>query len=145
MVEAAPAVVFGFVDEAAGDGIAVDVLDLFDKLAGGEGVEVVVAGLPELFAGAFEEFGRFAFDDTEEGGEGAGFRLVRQEVDVLGHEYVGVDGERVGTTGLLDDLFEGFFGRGVIEVGEATVAAKGDEWSWPVCCRRSRPRGMVGF
>jgi hypothetical protein len=46
---------------------------------------------------------------------------------VLGHEDVGIDGEVVEATGLLDDLFEAVFGRSVIEVGEATVAAKGDE------------------
>ena len=32
VVEAAPAVVFGFGDEAAGDGVAVDVLELFCEL-----------------------------------------------------------------------------------------------------------------
>jgi hypothetical protein len=66
VVEAAPAVVFGFGDEASGDGVAVDVLDLFDEFPGGEGVEVVVAILPEPLAVAPEEPGGFAFDDAEE-------------------------------------------------------------------------------
>ena len=72
MIEAAPAVVFGVGDESASDWIAVDVADLLHELARCEGVEVVVTGLPELFAAAFEEFGGFAFDDSEEGGEGVG-------------------------------------------------------------------------
>ena len=38
MVEAAPAVVFGFGDEASRDGVAVDVLDFFFEFAGGEDV-----------------------------------------------------------------------------------------------------------
>ena len=49
MVEAAPAVVFGFRDEAAGDWVAVDVADFFDALFWGVYVEVVVTALPELF------------------------------------------------------------------------------------------------
>ena len=56
---AAPWPVFGFVDEAALDRVAVDVGELLDELGVGEDVEVVVAGLPELWAVAFEEFGGF--------------------------------------------------------------------------------------
>lgn len=65
-------------------GIPVDVLDLFYEFAGGEGVEVVVARLPELVAGAFEEFGGFSFEDSEEGGQSADLRFAGQEMDVLG-------------------------------------------------------------
>jgi len=109
VVEAAPAVVFGVGDESAVYGVAVDVADLLYELARCEGVEVVVTGLPELFAGAFEEFGGFAFDDSEEGGEGVGFWFAGEEVNVLGHEDVGVDGEVVGVPRLFDDLFENVF------------------------------------
>lgn len=42
-----PGPVFGSLDEATGDGIAVHVFNLFDSLVVGEDVEVVVAGLPE--------------------------------------------------------------------------------------------------
>ena len=48
VVEAAPTVVFRFSDEAAGDGVAVDVLALFDEFFWARYVEVVVAALPEL-------------------------------------------------------------------------------------------------
>ena len=55
VVEAAPTVVFRFSDEAAGDGVAVDVLALFDELFWARYVEVVVAALPELFlVGGFQ-------------------------------------------------------------------------------------------
>ena len=54
--EAAPGPVFGFFDEAAFDGVTVNVLELLDEFGLGEDVEVVVTGLPELGAGAFEEF-----------------------------------------------------------------------------------------
>ncbi len=73
VVEAAPAIVFGFGDEASGDWVSVDVLDFLFELSVGEDVEVVVAGLPEMFSGTFEEFGGFAFDDSEGGGEVFGF------------------------------------------------------------------------
>jgi hypothetical protein len=51
VVEAAPAVVFGFGDESSGYEVAVDVLDFLFEFAWGEDVEVVVAGLPEVVAG----------------------------------------------------------------------------------------------
>ena len=86
MVEAAPTIVFGTGDEAARDWIAMDVLNLLYEFVCGEGVEVVVTGLPELVPGAFEELGGFSFDDSEEGGEGTDFRFAGEEVDVLGHE-----------------------------------------------------------
>jgi hypothetical protein len=56
VVEAAPGPIFGPLDEAALDRIAMDVLELLDEFGLGEDVEVVVTGLPELGAGAFEEF-----------------------------------------------------------------------------------------
>jgi hypothetical protein len=127
VVEAAPAVVFGAGDEAAGDGVAVDVADFFHEFAGGEGVEVVVAGLPELFASAFEEFGGLAFDYSKEGGEGVFLRLAGEKVNVLGHEDVGVDDEVMGVPGLFDDSFEDVFGFGFFEVGKTAVTTEGDE------------------
>jgi hypothetical protein len=55
VVETAPAVVFGFGDEASGYGVAVDVLDFLDSFLVGVDVEVVVTALPELFlVGGFE-------------------------------------------------------------------------------------------
>jgi hypothetical protein len=46
-----------------------DVAELFDGFFVGEDVEVVVAGLPELSAVGFEEFGGFALEDTHSGVE----------------------------------------------------------------------------
>ena len=51
---AAPGPVFGFEDEASGDCVLVNVMELLEPLGVREDVEVVVAGLPELFAVAFE-------------------------------------------------------------------------------------------
>ncbi len=56
VVETAPAIVFGFGDYSSGYWVEVDVLDLFYEFGCGEDVEVVVPGLPEMFAAAFEEF-----------------------------------------------------------------------------------------
>ena len=127
MVEAAPAVVFGFGDEASGDWVAVDVSDFLFEFACGEDVEVVVAGLPEVVAGAFEKFGGLALDDSEGGGEGVGFGFAEEEMDVFGHQDVGVEEEVVGVAGALDCLFEDFFGFGGVEVGKAVVTTEGDE------------------
>jgi hypothetical protein len=127
VVEAAPAVVFGFGDEASGDWVAVDVLDLLFEFAGGEDVEVVVAGLPEVVAFAFEEFGGLAFDDSEGGGEGVGFGFAEEEMEVFWHQDVGIEEEVVGAAGAFDYLFEDFFGFGGVEVGKTVVTTKGDE------------------
>jgi hypothetical protein len=43
--------VFGFLYEAASDGVAVHVRQFFDSLIVGEDVEVVVTSLPEGFLG----------------------------------------------------------------------------------------------
>ena len=61
---AAPRPVFGAGDEAAFDGVAVDVAELLDKLPLRENVEVVVASLPELWAVALESSRGFAFEDA---------------------------------------------------------------------------------
>jgi hypothetical protein len=45
------------------------------------------------------------------------FRFAEKEVDVLGHEDVGVKGELVGPPGSFDDLFEDVFGFEGREVG----------------------------
>jgi hypothetical protein len=55
VVEAAPRVVLKLRYHAACDGIAVNVSELLDEFGIGEDIEVVVAGLPELEASAFEE------------------------------------------------------------------------------------------
>ena len=102
MVEAAPAVVFWFGDESSGDWVAVDVLNFLFEFACGEDVEVVVAGLPEVVAGAFDEFGGLAFYDSEGGGEGVGFGFAEEEVGVFGHQDVGVEEEVVGAAGSFD-------------------------------------------
>src|SRR5258705_12654650 len=88
---------------------------------------IVVARLPEVAARSFEEFGGFAFDDSEGGREGVGFWFAEEEVDVFGHQHVGVEEEVVGAAGSFDDLFEDFFGFGGVEVGEAVVTTEGDE------------------
>jgi hypothetical protein len=69
VVEAAPAIVFGFGDESSCDWVAVDVLDFLFELACREDVEVVIAGLPEVVAFVLEEFGGLALDDSDAGGE----------------------------------------------------------------------------
>ena len=69
VVEAAPTVVFRFGDEASGDWVAVDVLNLFYEFGCGENVEVIVARLPEVIAPAFEELGGFSLENSEGGGE----------------------------------------------------------------------------
>jgi len=114
---AGPGVVRGGFGEASGDRVAVDIAKLFEALVFGVDVEVVVAGLPEGFAGAFEESGGLWFEDSEGGGEVGFGGFGEEEVDVLGHEDAGVDVEVVGLPGLFQDGFEGLFGFGGGEVG----------------------------
>jgi hypothetical protein len=55
------------------------------------------------------------------------FRFTEEEMNVFGHQDVGIEQEVVGTTGPFDDLFEDVFGVGGFEVGETAVATEGDE------------------
>jgi hypothetical protein len=105
----------------------VDVFDFFFEFSGGEDVEVVVAGLPEVAVRSSEEFGGLAFDDSEGGGEGVSFGFAEEEVEVFGHQDVRVEEEVVGAAGAFDYLFEDFFGFGGVEVGKAVVTTEGDE------------------
>ena len=66
MPEAAPWPVFGFLNEAALDWVAVDVAELLDELGLCQDIEVVVAALPELLAVAFETFGGLCFQGAED-------------------------------------------------------------------------------
>jgi hypothetical protein len=127
VVEAAPAIVFGMGDEASGDWVVVDVLNFLDEFGCGEDVEIVVARLPEVIAGALEEFGGFSLEDSEGGGELVVLWFAEEEVDVFGHEDVGVEAEVVGAASSFDDLFEDVFGPGCFEVWKTAVTTEGDE------------------
>ncbi len=59
--------------------------------------------------------------------------FAEEEMDVLGHEDIGVEGEVVGAAGLLDDLFEDVFWFGGGEVGETLVTTEGDEVGVGLC------------
>lgn len=52
--------------------IPVDVAELLVEFGLGKDVEVVVAGLPELFAVGFEPAGSLVFEDVEGGAEEVG-------------------------------------------------------------------------
>jgi len=66
MPEAAPWPVFGSLNEAALDRIAVNVAELLDEFGVCQDVEVVVAALPELRSFAFEPFGGLCFQGAED-------------------------------------------------------------------------------
>lgn len=103
MKEAAPWPVFGFSDEAAFDGVAVDVAELFDEFRMGEDVEVVITLLPELGPDAFEELGSLSFQSPKRVVETVQLWLGEKEVDVLRHEDVAENEELVS----LPEYFEG--------------------------------------
>jgi hypothetical protein len=127
VVEAAPGPIFGPLDEAALDGIAVDVLELLDELGMGEDVEVVVTGLPELEASPFEEFGGLSLQDTECVVEPLELGFAEKQVDVLGHEYVPEDEELVTLAEGFECVQEDRSGVVVVEVGESVVTTEGEE------------------
>jgi hypothetical protein len=125
--EATPGPVFGFIDEAAFDWVAVDVLELLDEFGMGEDVEVVVAGLPELGAGAFEELGGFALEDADGCREWAAFRFGQEKVDMLRHEDVAEEVELVALAKSFEGVEESDAGVVVVQVGEPVVATEGEE------------------
>ena len=66
MTIAAPGPVFGVVDEAAGDGVSVDVPELLGELLLGKNVEIVIVELPETRAVAFQLFGSLSFEGAKD-------------------------------------------------------------------------------
>ena len=115
--EAAPGVVFGAGDEASFDRVAVDITsDLRAGYFAGD-VAVEVAGLPELVAGAFEGAGGELLEGLDPLIEQDGRGLVDEEVDVLGHEDVGVDMGVVTGSGLFEEEFGEVLGGWIGEVG----------------------------
>jgi hypothetical protein len=105
----------------------VHILQLLDVLAVGEDVEVVVAGLPEVFVVAFEEFGGFSLEDAEGCGQRVSFGFGEEQVNVLGHEDVTEDVELVALAKSFEDFFEDDPGSVLIEIGEPTITTEGDE------------------
>jgi hypothetical protein len=123
--ETAPGPVFGILDEPALDGIAVDVLELLYEFGLGDDVEVVITGLPELGAGAFEELGSFALEDADGGCEWAKFWFGQEKVDVLRHEDVAEEVELVALAESFEGAEEGDAGLVVVQVGEPVVTTEG--------------------
>ena len=119
--------VLGGGDEAADDRVGVYVVELFDELVVGEDVEVVVAGLPELGAGALEEFGGFAFEGSERVVQSVELWFAEKHVDVLGHEDVAVAINLVASTEGFESVQEDGSGVVVVEVGKTVVTTEGEE------------------
>jgi hypothetical protein len=117
----------GIFYEASFYGLAVEVFQLLDELAVGEDVEVVVAGLPEVFVIAFEEFGGFSFEDVERCRQGVSSGFGEEQVNVLGHQDIPEDVELVSLTESFQDFFEDDPCGVVVEVGTAVVTTEGDE------------------
>jgi hypothetical protein len=55
------------------------------------------------------------------------FGFAQEEMEVFGHQDVGVEEEVVGAAGAFDDLFEDFFGFRGVEVGKSVVTTEDDE------------------
>jgi hypothetical protein len=55
------------------------------------------------------------------------FGFAEEEMEVFGHQDVGIEEEVVGAPGSFDDPFEDFFGLWSFQVGKSVVTTKGDE------------------
>lgn len=97
---AGPEPVFGFGDEAAGDWVAMHVVELLDVLVVAENVEVVVAGLPEGTFGVTLRNGKFERLEGLEERDVAVVRFADEEVDVLGHDNVAENADVVACSRL---------------------------------------------
>ncbi len=124
---AAPWPVFGFIDEAALDGIAVDVAKFLGELPLREDVEIVVALFPEMLAVASESFGGLCFQCAEDALQFRPFRLVYKEMDVLGHKHVAEYVEAVTGARAFEKFKEDCLGVVVVEEGKTLKATEGDE------------------
>ena len=127
MTVAAPGPVFGVVDEAAGDGVSVDVPELLGELLLGKNVEIVIVELPETRAVAFQLFGSLSLEGAKDAAQWQRRWFAQQQVNVFRHKNVTEDVELVA----LPEAFKGFDEHGavvvIVEVGKAFVTAEGDE------------------
>jgi hypothetical protein len=127
VVVAAPLISFGGCREAALDGVLVDVVHGVGAGVLSTDVAVEVADLPELLPIALYFSRRRLLEGFEELSQEDGRWLVDQQVDMLGHEHVGIDAGTVTGSGLFEDGFDGGFGVGIVEVGKTVVTTEGDE------------------
>ena len=114
---AAPWPVRGFVDEATADWVAVHVAEFFNEFGLCEDVEVVVAALPELRAGALEAPRRFVFEYVQGDGERMELWFTDKKVNVLGHEDISEHVELMAGAKLFQFFEVGGTGAIVVEVG----------------------------
>jgi hypothetical protein len=127
VVEAAPRIKLRRSDKTTLDGVAVDVADDVGALVLAAEGAVVVTDLPELLSVAFELSGGLLLEGLEEERDEDRRRLVHEQVDVLGHDDIGVDTGLMTGTGLLQLLLDEGFRVGIGEEWETVETAEGDE------------------
>ncbi len=116
---------FRTIDEAARDGIAVDIAQFLDSLLVGEDVEIVIAHLPEGSLRSLHCDGEL--DCLEGLRQHGGRRFAHEQMHVLGHDDVAHDVEVVTNSHRFQGAFEQVSGRGGFEVGTAVVTTEGYE------------------
>jgi len=137
---AAPLPLFGFLDEAALYGVAVNVLKVVDEFLVVADVAVVVTALPKgcplcLVAhiclpladvGLFVSRGR-NFQRLDKRCNRALLRLGDEQMHVIGHDYKTVDEEFVAKTSALEDSQECIADRRGAQKRLPSIAGEGDE------------------
>jgi hypothetical protein len=113
--------------ETAFDRVAVNVLEHFGESFFAADVAVEVAVLPKLLAGTSKLSGRRLFEGFEELSEQDVLGLVDEQMDVLGHEDVGIDTGFMAEPGPFEDGLDDVLGLRAGEVGETVEATEGNE------------------
>jgi hypothetical protein len=113
--------------ETAFDRVAVNVLEHFGESFFAADVAVKVTVLPKLLAGTSELSRRRLFEGFEELSEQDVRGLVDEQMDVFGHEDVGIDTGLVAEPGPFEDGLDDVLGFRAGEVRETVETAKGDE------------------
>ena len=84
---------------------------------------MILPGLPELSAGAAEEFGGLSFQHSERVAEWMELWLTDEEVNVLGHEDVAVEKKPVSSAESFEGVQEDGSGVVVVKVAFTPVTA----------------------
>jgi hypothetical protein len=127
VIQTAPAIVSGTLDQASLDRILVDILDNLREGLVPADVPVEIPALPELLSIALELSRDLLLERFKELAKKDRWRLIDKQVNVFRHEHVGVDTSLVPETGSFEDLFGEVFRSLVGQEGESVITTKGDE------------------
>jgi len=129
VAKAAPLPIFRTVTQAACDGVAVNVTELFNELFVIAYIEIVISLVPEVPGFADQATRDPLFQRLDGYCKRLTLRFAEEQVYVLRHDHIRIDANFVATANPLKRGFEGLLSCGLNEQRAATITTEGHEVS----------------